>query len=921
MSYKIISEKDQIVSLKQVIKIAIALTFAATAAAYSQDRPVPQEAPVIDLPEPVIEEVEEDIPAVVEITEPEVEVTETNVDENEVTEPEVEEVVVEEIEPAVEIVVEEIEPTPEAPPVIEVIDGESIVEEAVRWPLLRKVSNDLVILAFDDVSIEETLGFIAQTTGKVVIPVSIQSLRAKKITLQNDEPVNRGVALDLLFQAFRLNQIGVIERPDIIVIGPLDSMLSDIGDIPVLGVDIDVMHRQDRGTLVIKVFGIEKTEAGVIGDRINEMFPDYGSLTVDPISNQLVLLGDIGLCQQIQLLIDQLDRIWRSGGLKTFRLMHADASEISTNILDIFEESSTTTRAGGTQTNQRNRARTTTTTTGNNQVELRLTVNMQQNSVTVQAEPSVMDEIAKLIVEEWDLPRPIETSKLYTLKYSDPIIIRNLLQEILGGGSSGGSTRGGARAGQANRADVTEAISGVYRFEAYPDKNALLVLSKTEESFVFLDSIIESLDEPSTVGLPQIVVLKHANAVSLAEEINALLAPSGVAAMIERPDRGLSGAGFSDSAAGEASAEQGGQMSFPWQSGGASSDDQSPESSLIAKIRLVPIVRQNALAVLAPPAYMQAIVDTIHQFDQPTRQVMISATIAAVTLTDDLILGLRWGTGTFSAGDNSVGVSGQFGGEIDDILSGIFSGGGAVFTLGTDGNSLGAILTALNQLTNVRILQQPRTFTADNQEAIFFNGSEVPVQTTQSQSSGVVTGGFEYRNVGVLLNVRPRITSSGDVDLTINLELSEIEGQAIGNSNPIFTRRQVRSQILIHDGQTVLIGGLLKESESKIKRKIPLLGDIPLIGALFTSVENTTIREELIVFITPVIVDNPSAASSFNRSYLERLQEISLPIDEQIKHLDQGHDFLNERLRNPAADYIPTTEPIQSAFDAAQPSR
>jgi len=890
MSYKIISEKDQIVSSKQVIKIAIALTFAATAAAYSQDRPVPQEAPVIDLPEPVIEEVEE--------------------------------VVVEEIEPAVEIVVEEIEPTPEAPPVIEVIDGESIDEEAVRWPLLRKVSNDLVILAFDDVSIEETLGFIAQTTGKVVIPVSIQSLRAKKITLQNDEPVNRGVALDLLFQAFRLNQIGVIERPDIIVIGPLDSMLSDIGDIPVLGVDIDVMNRQDRGTLVIKVFGIEKTEAGVIGDRINEMFPDYGSLTVDPISNQLVLLGDIGLCQQIQLLIDQLDRIWRSGGLKTFRLMHADASEISTNILDIFEESSTTTRAGGTQTNQRNRARTTTTTTtGNNQVELRLTVNMQQNSVTVQAEPSVMDEIAKLIVEEWDLPRPIETSKLYTLKYSDPIIIRNLLQEILGGGSSGGSTRGGARAGQANRADVTEAISGVYRFEAYPDKNALLVLSKTEESFVFLDSIIESLDEPSTVGLPQIVVLKHANAVSLAEEINALLAPSGVAAMIERPDRGLSGAGFSDSAAGEASAEQGGQMSFPWQSGGASSDDQSPESSLIAKIRLVPIVRQNALAVLAPPAYMQAIVDTIHQFDQPTRQVMISATIAAVTLTDDLILGLRWGTGTFSAGDNSVGVSGQFGGEIDDILSGIFSGGGAVFTLGTDGNSLGAILTALNQLTNVRILQQPRTFTADNQEAIFFNGSEVPVQTTQSQSSGVVTGGFEYRNVGVLLNVRPRITSSGDVDLTINLELSEIEGQAIGNSNPIFTRRQVRSQILIHDGQTVLIGGLLKESESKIKRKIPLLGDIPLIGALFTSVENTTIREELIVFITPVIVDNPSAASSFNRSYLERLQEISLPIDEQIKHLDQGHDFLNERLRNPAADYIPTTEPIQSAFDAAQPSR
>ncbi len=873
-----------------MIQITIAIILAFSATTFAQDRPVPQEAPVIELPEPIVEE---DIQTeeVIEVVNQEVEVVKK-------TEP----------------VAEEMDPIPV--PEVTILDGKIEEKATIRWPLLREIPNDLVILAFDDVSIEETLGFISELTGKVVIPVSIQGLRAKKITLQNYELVNRSVALDLLFQAFRLNQVGVIERSDIIIIGPLDSMLSDIGDIPVLGVDENVMNRQDRGTLVIKVFGVEKTEAAVIGDRINEMFPDYGSLTIDPISNQLVLLGDIGLCQQIQLLIDQLDRIWRSGRLKTFRLKHADASEISTNILDIFEQSGTSSGSSSNQARGRNTNRATTPSTATDQVELRLTVNMQQNSVTVQAEPDVMDEIAKLILDEWDLPRPIETSKLYTLKYSDPIKIRNLLQEILGGGSSGSASGGGARGGQANRADVTEAISGVYRFEAYPDKNALLVLSKTEESFAFLDSIIESLDEPSSVGLPQIIELKHASAVSLAEEINALLAPSGVAAMIERPDQGLSGAGFGDSAAGDASTEQGGQMSFPWQSGGASSDDQSPESSLIAKIRLVPIVRQNALAVLAPPAYMQAIVDTINQFDRPTRQVMISATIAAVTLTDDLELGLRWGTGALPGSDNSVSVNGALTGTIDDILSGIFTGGGSVFTLGAEGNSLGAVLAALNQLTNVRVLQQPRTFTADNQEAIFFNGSEVPVQTTQSQSSGVVTGGFEYRDVGVLLNVRPRITSHGDVDLTINVELSDQAGLGV-NDNPIFSRRQVRSQILINDGQTVLIGGLLKESESKTKRKIPLLGDIPLIGGLFTSIDNSTIREELIVFVTPVIVENTSS-NRVNESYLERLQEISLPIDEQLKHIDEGNDFLNKRLRNPAADYTPAAEPVRSAFDTAQ---
>jgi general secretion pathway protein D len=390
-------------------------------------------------------------------------------------------------------------------------------------------------------------------------------------------------------------------------------------------------------------------------------------------------------------------------------------------------------------------------------------------------------------------------------------------------------------------------MSGVYRFEAYSDKNALLVLSKTEESFAFLDSIIDSLDMPSDVGLPKIVELKHADAVSLSEEINALLASPGVSATIQRPDVGLSGEGFGDSATATDN-ESGGQMGFPWQQGGANSDDQSPESSLIAKIRLVPIVRQNALAIVAPPEYMQHVLDVIDEFDRPTRQVMISATIASVTLADDLTVGLRWGSGVSGDGDNSIGVNGDLGGQINNILGGIFSDGGALPDVT---GSVGVALDALNKLTNVRIIQQPRTFTADNKESIFFNGSEVPVRTTSNTTSaGLVEGGFDYRDVGVMLNVRPRITAHGDVDLTINVELSDQAGTGVGD-NPVFTRRQVRSQIQLRDGQTVLIGGILKESESKTKRKFPLLGDIPLIGALFTSVDDTTIREELLVFITP----------------------------------------------------------------------
>ena len=339
------------------------LLVAGTPFANGQDRPLPESAPIIDLPEP--EEVVDESDPVSEVEE---EVASENSEEPEASGNE--------------------DPKPIETEEVLVISG-SEEPQLTRSPLLRPIPEGLVILAFDDVSIDETLGFIAQTTGKVVIPVSASSLRAKKITLRNDEPIDRGMALDLLFQAFRLNQVGVIERDDIIIIGPLDSMLSDIGDIPVIGADEDIMLRQDRGTLVIKVFSVERTEAQVIGDRINETFPDYGSLTIYPESNQLVVLGDIGLCQQIQDLINQLDRIWRSGKLQTFRLKYADASEIADNIFELFEESGTSSQARSTA-NRNNQRRTTTTTTNAEEVELRLTVNMQQNSVTVQAEPDVM---------------------------------------------------------------------------------------------------------------------------------------------------------------------------------------------------------------------------------------------------------------------------------------------------------------------------------------------------------------------------------------------------------------------------------------------------------------------------------------------------------------------------------------------------
>ena len=161
---------------------------------------------------------------------------------------------------------------------------------------------------------------------------------------------------------------------------------------------------------------------------------------------------------------------------------------------------------------------------------MQVTVNIQQNTVTIRAEHSVIEDIQKLIQEEWDLPRPETTTKVYALKYSDPIKIRDTLQQLLGtsgGRSQGRSATGRPTAGGAVGGGAATNLGNIYRIEAFPDQNSIIGLGKSPESFDFLDDMIAKLDQPTDIGLPLIIELNHADAVELSEELNALLQEAG----------------------------------------------------------------------------------------------------------------------------------------------------------------------------------------------------------------------------------------------------------------------------------------------------------------------------------------------------------------------------------------------------------
>jgi general secretion pathway protein D len=252
--------------------------------------------------------------------------------------------------------------------------------------------------------------------------------------------------------------------------------------------------------------------------------------------------------------------------------------------------------------------------------------------------------------------------------------------------------------------------------------------------------------------------------------------------------------------------------------------------------------------------------------------VLISAVICEVSGEDATALGLRWSSQTLTPdrGDNSISIGSEAEGTKNDLLPGLFD----TSTLNSNIN-LNLLLQALNEKTKVNILSEPKIFTSDNQEASFFDGKDIPFINDQTVNQvGQTTASFDYKAVGIQLKARPRITVTGDIDLQVNLQLASISPGEVVQGALVVDRRETTTHLILKGGQTVVISGILRKEEQDIVRKIPLLGDIPFLGELFKSREKTITDKELLVFVTPVVVDNTEQLPKANERYIDRLEEL-----------------------------------------------
>ncbi|MCG3871463.1 type II secretion system secretin GspD [Psychrobacter sp. Ps7] len=319
---------------------------------------------------------------------------------------------------------------------------------------------------------------------------------------------------------------------------------------------------------------------------------------------------------------------------------------------------------------------------------------------------------------------------------------------------------------------------------------------------------------------------------------------------------------------------------------------------------------QNAVIVNAAPELMFEIEDAVNQLDSRRAQVLIQAAIVEVSGDDATQLGVQWALGNANSGYgvvnfNNVGASATalaaaaLGGGAASISAAAGSIAGALIGIGdsskdSQGNTqfYGAILQALDSSTSANLLSMPSILTLDNEKASILVGQNVPFVTGSFTTSGNDSSNpfqtIDRQDIGINLNVIPHIGDNGTVRLEVSQEVSSVVPGSTGNASGLITNKSlINTTILADDQQTIALGGLMRENSTTRQQKVPGLGNVPVIGRLFRSDNDTTQKSNLIIFLQPTILRDGRAVASVTERKFNQMRVLQLVIDKNgtIKQL------------------------------------
>ena len=512
------------------------------------------------------------------------------------------------------------------------------------------------------------------------------------------------------------------------------------------------------------------------------------------------------------------------------------------------------------------------------------------NSLVVTDYASNLARIAQIIASiDTPVANEVEVIPMvHALAVDVAVAVNRLLDEGLRAGQAPGQ---GAPSGDASQ-----------RVTVFADTrlNSVMIRSTNSERMKLARSLVARLDVPtSQPGNVHVVYLRNAEAVKLAQTLRGVI--SGEA--------GTGSTNFSSSLASSnasslSQGSGGSTMGSPSTFGGTQSlagsqntlgTQQNPSQAVSGRAGAAIITADpasNALIITAPEAVYRSLRAVIDKLDARRAQVFIESLIVEVQADKAAELGIQWqflgapegatrpfgGTNFGSGGANILGVTANPASAAQGLNIGIVRG---TTTLGNARvTNLGLLARALETDASANVLATPNLLTLDNEEARIMIGQNVPFitgQFTSPASAGSTTVNpfqtIERRDVGTTLRVRPQISESGTVRLQIFQEVSSVQDKS--NSSGIITnRRAIESTVLVDDGEIIVLGGLIEETISGSEQKVPGLGDLPLLGGLFRYEGRRRVKNNLLVFLRPVVLRDSEASTSVTASRYDYMRSL-----------------------------------------------
>ena len=732
-------------------------------------------------------------------------------------------------------------PAPPAPPPTGTTPGETPPDKTEPAGPPKQPITGPILLNFKDASIHAVLEYLSEAAGLAIVEeVTVEG----RVTVMSRQPLSVDEAVSLLDSILKSKGYATVRLGRTLKIVALDQAKK--AAIPVhSGNDPAEIEPSDQ--VVTHVISIRSADAVQLKRDLATLVPAYADLSANAATNTLILTDTKANVRRFVEIIREIDSQTASvSEVKVYQLKFANAANAARLVNDLFKADQTT-QGGGMF---------------------------------------------------GGMPR---------------FMFPGMGRGGGGGGGGGGDGRGGGGNGRGGGGDAgqqgTTGSTGGRQQKvtaSSDDRTNTLVVSGPPDLLKVIDGVVKELDanpteEQAVFNYP----LKNARAINVEGVLNALFGWSGTTT--GRGTSGMSQSGMSGIRSGAASSSRGtgaasfgrgstsGRSSGGMGSGGLgsggmgsggfgsggfgsstgfggrggttagrgttrlSSASSSAASDLAGQVFVVADEDTNSLLVTTATKNFERIKVILAELDRPVPQVLIKVLIAEVTHDNSLDLGVE-----FSALNLRTSGSGQ---TYTTDFNVIAQTEGLVTRLIE--KDFNVTLRALATVGKLDVLSRPYILTSDNQQASIMVGQEVPFITrSQLTDTGQTINTIEYDDIGIILTVIPHINPDGLVIMDVYPEISTLTGQTVPISEtvnaPVFARRAAESRVAVHDGQTIVIGGLMEDRLVSTVHKVPLLGDIPLLGLAFQRIEQTKAKTELLIFLTPHVAKVPADLQSMS---------------------------------------------------------